>query len=55
LETGIWGARCNVVINCNSLVDTQLRDSIIEKVESIYADAKQKSEDILNRIEMKNK
>ncbi|OXA36522.1 Formimidoyltransferase-cyclodeaminase [Folsomia candida] len=46
VETGIYGARCNVIINCKSLTDANLRKSLIQEANSLYKEAQQKCQQI---------
>ncbi|XP_021949635.1 formimidoyltransferase-cyclodeaminase [Folsomia candida] len=54
VETGIYGARCNVIINCKSLTDANLRKSLIQEANSLYKEAQQKCQQILDDIETRS-
>ncbi|CAG7833474.1 unnamed protein product [Allacma fusca] len=47
IETGIWGARCNVLINCQSLENELQRKLIIEEIEELWKNAQDTTAKIL--------
>lgn len=55
LETGIFGARCNVLINCKSLTDSSKRETLIQEANTLYKEAQDKCQKILERIEANQK
>jgi glutamate formiminotransferase/formiminotetrahydrofolate cyclodeaminase len=55
VETGIWGARCNVLINCDSLVDTVTKKQLVQEANSLYKRAEQKAKFIIDQLENLNK
>jgi glutamate formiminotransferase/formiminotetrahydrofolate cyclodeaminase len=47
LETGIWGAYQNVLINANGIADADLKAEILKTAESVMARAKEKCAEVL--------
>jgi len=45
------GARCNVIINCKSLTDVSQRKELIQEANSLFQEAKEKCQNILDRLE----
>jgi len=51
IETGIYGARCNVLINCDSLTDKVKKDAITTEITGIYKESQARCAQILKRLE----
>ncbi|CAL8110538.1 unnamed protein product [Orchesella dallaii] len=51
LETGIWGARCNVLINCSSLVDSVTKTDLVKEANFLYDTAKHHANRIIRTLE----
>ncbi|ODM95856.1 Formimidoyltransferase-cyclodeaminase [Orchesella cincta] len=51
LETGIWGARCNVLINCGSLADANTKVDLVKEANFLYDTAKHHASRILRTLE----
>lgn len=54
VEFGIWGSWKNVLINMVNIKDMAWKNNIIAEADEIMANAKKKSEEILNIIENRN-
>jgi glutamate formiminotransferase/formiminotetrahydrofolate cyclodeaminase len=51
IETGIWGARCNVLINCSSLTNNSLKGDLVKEANGLYDTGKEQAERILKSLE----
>jgi len=48
LETGVWGAYYNVIINTESLTDQQFKERVTQEITSLLHDAQQQRERVLH-------